>query len=622
MKIGDRYYVKKFTGSKSQLKEQYDTFQYIPLLSTLKRLLCDNSILDEIENCPNRIHSDNIIEDFCDGTLFHEHPLFSKDPYALQIIAYYDEVEMCNPLGSHIKKHKLGIVFFTLGNIHPKFRSSLCVINLLLVATIPVIERHGIDKILQPFITDLDVLATTGVTVPIKGSERTFKGALLVFLADNLASNFLGGFKLSFSFSFRCCRSCLVTNDKLSSSFFSDKFVRRSKEKHEDHCKALEGPLGNHYSKTYGINRRSCLMDVPYFSMLGGGLPHDVMHDILEGIAPLEIKLLLRYCIEKKFITLDEYNKRLINFSYGYTEYDKPIPILTRVLNGDGSLRSNAAQILLLSHILPFIIGRIIPEDDEHWRCFLLLLQIIDIVMCPVTSKSVSTSLKFLINEHHCLFMLLYNKEIPKLHFVVHYPEQMEAVGPMTKSWTMRHEAKLNFFKQVTRLDNFKNIASSMANRHQRWICYELSSGSLLSKPIECGPGVGPKQFCDETPGIQGGLSSLMEISPESSIFHPRWVRKDGIMYKDNIFLVTGSDGLDPVFAQLDELLVVGGDLIIFILHPCTTLFFDSPYHAYAVDVKPQRILKCISDLADPNVLHGRRVNEYTYVALKYYFMS
>ena len=75
----------------------------------------------------------------------------------------------------------------------------------------------------------------------------------------------------------------------------------------------------------------------------------------------------------------------MINFSYGYTEYDKPIPILTRVLNGDGSLRSNAAQILLLSHILPFIIGRIIPEDDEHWRCFLLLLQIIDIVMCPVT---------------------------------------------------------------------------------------------------------------------------------------------------------------------------------------------------------------------------------------------
>ena len=58
-----------------------------------------------------------------------------------------------------------------------------------------------------------------------------------------------------------------------------------------------------------------------------------------------------------------------------------------RVLNGDGSL--NAAQMLLLSHILPFIIGRIIPEDDEHCRCFLLLLQII--VMCPVTSESVST---------------------------------------------------------------------------------------------------------------------------------------------------------------------------------------------------------------------------------------
>ena len=27
---------------------------------------------------------------------------FSQDPHALQIIAYYDEVELCNPLGTHV----------------------------------------------------------------------------------------------------------------------------------------------------------------------------------------------------------------------------------------------------------------------------------------------------------------------------------------------------------------------------------------------------------------------------------------------------------------------------------------------------------------------------------------
>ena len=66
----------------------------------------------------------------------------------------------------------------------------------------PIIEEHGIDSILEPFIKDLNVLASQGITVNVKGVSRTFKGGLLCFLADNLASNLLGGFKESFSFSF------------------------------------------------------------------------------------------------------------------------------------------------------------------------------------------------------------------------------------------------------------------------------------------------------------------------------------------------------------------------------------------------------------------------------------
>ena len=42
-----------------------------------------------------------------DGSLFKAHPLFSSDVHALQIIAYYDEMEIVNPIGSYVKKHKL-----------------------------------------------------------------------------------------------------------------------------------------------------------------------------------------------------------------------------------------------------------------------------------------------------------------------------------------------------------------------------------------------------------------------------------------------------------------------------------------------------------------------------------
>lgn len=209
--------------------------------------------------------------------------MFSEDPLALQIIAFYDELELCNPLGSSIKKHKLEVIFFTLGNIHPKFRSQLRVINSSTVATYPIIEKHGLDCILKPFVQDLNVLSTTGLEVEIGGVKHTFRGALLAFLADNLASHGLGGFKMSFSFSFRSCRVCMATVSGYSSSFCHRDFEERTDEKHHKQCDELEGPLKDHYSKIYGVNRKSILLGVAYFSMFGGGLPLDAMHDILEG---------------------------------------------------------------------------------------------------------------------------------------------------------------------------------------------------------------------------------------------------------------------------------------------------------------------------------------------------
>ena len=57
-----------------------------------------------------------------------------------------------------------------------------------------------------------------------------------------------------------------------------------------------------------------------------GGLAHDAMHDIFEGIAPLEVKFLMCYCIDNHWFTLSEFNDRLLNFNFGYVEKDKPIP--------------------------------------------------------------------------------------------------------------------------------------------------------------------------------------------------------------------------------------------------------------------------------------------------------
>ena len=53
-------------------------------------------------------------------------------------------------------------------------------------------------------VEDLKLLYCDGITVSLGGSERTFYGAVLAFLADTLAAHLLGGFKGSMSLPFEC----------------------------------------------------------------------------------------------------------------------------------------------------------------------------------------------------------------------------------------------------------------------------------------------------------------------------------------------------------------------------------------------------------------------------------
>ena len=74
---------------------------------------------------------------------------------------------------------------------------------------------------------------------------------------------------------------------------------------------------------------------------------------------------------------------------------------------------------------------------------------------------------------------------------LVQYADQIQEVGPMVRTWTIRHEAKLiNFFKQASHLVDFKIIAFVVVNYHQRWMCYEHSSEKLTDTSTQCGPAV------------------------------------------------------------------------------------------------------------------------------------
>ena len=48
--------------------------------------------------------------------------------------------------------------------------------------------------------------------------------------------------------------------------------------------------------------------------------------------------------------------------------------------------------------------------------------------------------------------------------------------GPLSRLWCMRFEANNSYFKRLGQtIGNFKNIAKTLATRHQRLSCYHLS---------------------------------------------------------------------------------------------------------------------------------------------------
>lgn len=101
------------------------------------------------------------------GLYFQNHPLFSQQKQALQILLYYDHVEMANLLGSKKGIHKLGCVYFTLKkkNLPPKVNSVLLNVHLAALFYTQDLKTYGFEEIPKPLIDDLKILETKGTSI-------------------------------------------------------------------------------------------------------------------------------------------------------------------------------------------------------------------------------------------------------------------------------------------------------------------------------------------------------------------------------------------------------------------------------------------------------------------------
>lgn len=444
---------------------------YVPFFCQLQEILKMPEVQEEL-HAPKK--SDFQFADIRDGTHF-QNPFLRDHADALLFCLYHDDFEIVNPIGSHRKKHKLSVFYWTLLNIGPENRFKLQATQLLAIGKSKDLRKFGISNLLQDFVDSLNVLHE-GKHFLIGEERKKYYGMLYCALGDTPAAQLLGGFKEGVGMAEKPCRSCEVRYDNLASSFSEDDFISRDEAELRDRCDVLDqikGKTRKYWSKQYGITGRSTLLQVPEFEVTKCIL-HDPMHVLLEGIVKLEIQLMLETFIEKmKYFSLSYLNTAIKTFNYTEEKStDKPQEIEMKSLRRPNTFPMTAIETKTFMELLPFMIGEKIQPDDEHWKNFIRLLKITLLVISPIASDETIASLKQLIHDHNSNFSKLYPdiQFTPKLHYLCHFPNQILQFGPGRNHWCVRMEAKHSLFKNK-KWKNFKSLPLSVASYHQQWMC-------------------------------------------------------------------------------------------------------------------------------------------------------
>ncbi|XP_041476844.1 uncharacterized protein LOC121424995 [Lytechinus variegatus] len=553
-----------------------DKFVYIDINKTLEKLVQHPEILSYVKR--DHISNDGVLRDFCDGQLYRETDLFKEDPNALQLHFFYDDFQTVNPLGSKTV-HKLGAFYFVLKNLPPKFNSSLRNINLVALCYAQDTKTYGYDEILQHFVADINKLATEGISLP--DGERK-KGTLTQFSADNLGANSLFGFVESFSAAFYC-RLCLISKDDAQNIFQDPDTLLRTKDDYNLHVQQAEA-AGQH---VYGIKNSSVLNDCKFFHILSN-FSLDIMHDILEGVAQYEMKLVLQYFIfecRPPVLSLGELNKHLESHDYGVTETkNKPSPV--KLDSQGNALGQKAMQAWTLIRHLPFIIGSKVGANDAKWELLLKLLDCMDIIFSPQLTPGLIAELSILIAEHHAYFKEVFPERrlLPKHHFMVHYPRCLRMIGPLVHVWGMRYEAKHEYFGRVADcVRNYKNICISLAKRHQSMHAYNLIAKAPL-EAREIGPGREVEVITLTEDCIHLVMEKLQVNDFSTRLYEAKWIKLCGTLYQPSLYVCHDIDEL-PVFGNIIHILVYESQ-VYFVLHVCETSYYNKHYHAYVTTSK------------------------------------
>lgn len=475
VKLGVENVLKK-VGKKYRLVEKEKLGYIVPFFPQLQELLKMPEVHEELTEENHNLFD---IMDVKDGT-YYKKKYFQDHKDALLFCLYYDDFEIVNPIGSHRKKHKLSIFYWSLLNISPAFRFKIQTTQLLGVANSSDIRKFGLSAMLKDFVDSMKEIHR-GKELNVNNVVKTYYGTLYYVIGDTPATQLLGGFKEGVSMAKKPCRTCNITIDELGNHLSDKKLNFRNEVEYHDRCDALDHLEGiskmtrTFWSKEYGITRRSVLASIPDFDITKCIL-HDPMHVLLEGIVKVQLQLTLTYFIDKKqYFSLHYLNDRIKTFPYSKQEsLDKPQVLEKKAIYRPNNFPMSSIETRNFFILLPLMIGDVMEEnvDDEIWKNYIRLLRITLLITSPYASIETIETLEQVIYSYLYNFMKLHPEVpmFPKLHYLVHLPRQILQFGPGRSHMCTRLEGKHGLFKNK-KWRNFKSLSLSVALHHQRWMC-------------------------------------------------------------------------------------------------------------------------------------------------------
>jgi len=367
------YFEDKIIEGKIRKKKCDVKVTFIPMRKILQSFLSLPEVLKIILDYMDGLSKEQgVISNFIQGELWQQKVhLFFKKKTVLPLFLYYDDVEVCNPLGSHASIRKLGAVFYSIPCLPPQFVSQLE--NIFVVLLFHSIDRNQFSNtsIFTNFVDEINYLQKEGLEIQTREGSFHIYFALGLILGDNLGLISALGFTESFNATYFCRLCKMSKNDSHSCSVEKADLLRTEQNYNND-------LLLNNTRET-GIKENSIWNKINYFHVTANAAI-DKMHDFDEGVYKYGMGHILYYYIyDIKNISLNTLNQRLKGFDYASNNITNRPPPLREDEVRKKKLSFSASEMSNFLHLFPFIVGEDVSHD-EIWEYYLILRKIHDLV--------------------------------------------------------------------------------------------------------------------------------------------------------------------------------------------------------------------------------------------------